>query len=285
MDRPLIGLSLDRGTAEGPDRKSDLAFHRLNSGYSDSVYAAGGIPMALPPLSPKKRFLLDPKMSGFLDGKPLEKNLVHYGALSGFPYKEPYRHLAKLAVMRVSGLVLTGGADMAHHEKIEAGPMGIYSRDVARDVWEKALFEAALIKGIPVFGICRGIQLINAALGGTLHEDIPRDFPSPAEHSQPTSRAHASHKVRLDPNSLIAKILGREELEANSLHHQAVKDLGEGLIATGRAPDGLIEAVELKGKPFVLAVQWHPEGLLLSGGDSIALFSAFVKAAKELQAP
>lgn len=148
-------------------------------------------------------------------------------------------------VQRLDGLVCTGGADIGEEPE--------------RDRWEQALLEAALGRNLPLLCICRGLQLLNVVHGGTLVEDLAAatgdDHP---RWDRP--RSLPAHTVRLEPGSVAASVYG-EETSVNSLHHQAVDRPGEGLVVTGRSPDGTVEAVELPGRP-VLAVQWHPEALL-----------------------
>jgi len=129
-----------------------------------------------------------------------------------------------------------------------------------RDLFELALFAAARQRGLPILGVCRGIQVVNVAMGGTLYQDLPSERPGPVDHNPPAARSDRSHAVRLLPGSRAAAALGRDRVAVNSFHHQAVKDLAPGLVASGWTEDGLIEAVETgEGEPWLLAVQWHPE--------------------------
>jgi putative glutamine amidotransferase len=113
---------------------------------------------------------------------------------------------------------------------------------------------------MPILGICRGIQVVNVAMGGTLYQDLPSERPGGVDHNPPTARGDRSHAVRLLAGSRAAHALGRERIVVNSFHHQAVKDLAPGLIASGWTDDGLVEAVETADEErWLLAVQWHPE--------------------------
>jgi putative glutamine amidotransferase len=183
---------------------------------------------------------------------------------------------------RLDGLVLTGGGDIeparfgeARHPKTdEVAP--------ARDDLEIGLTHRALADNVPLFAICRGIQVLNVALGGTLVQDIPSERPGPIAHSQSEPRHQATHSVKvMGEGTRLGRVLGALEVEVNSMHHQAIKRLGEGLREVAWAPDGIIEGVEMPGDDrFVLGVQWHPEELV--GHDQAArnLFAAIVDAAR-----
>jgi len=183
---------------------------------------------------------------------------------------------------RLDGLVLTGGGDIeparfgeARHPKTdEVAP--------ARDELEIGLTHRALSDNVPLFAICRGIQVLNVALGGTLVQDIASERPGPIAHAQTEPRHQATHAVKvMGEGTRLGRVLGALEVEVNSMHHQAIKRLGEGLREVAWAPDGIIEGIEMPGDDrFVLGVQWHPEELV--GQDQAArnLFTAIVDAAR-----
>ena len=156
---------------------------------------------------------------------------------------------------RIDGLILSGGADLDPSTYgAEAGP-GTTGYRIERDAFEIALAREALDRDLPVLGICRGMQLFNVALGGTLEQQVP----DPGIHLH-TPGTFADHEVRLEPGSLAARVVGGERVAVRSHHHQGVADLGEGLVASGRSePDGLVEAIELPGRAFALGVLWHAE--------------------------
>src|SRR3954454_11037599 len=158
------------------------------------------------------------------------------------------------------GLLLTGGEDI-HPAWYGAEPSPhLHPPSRERDLFELALFAAARQRELPILGICRGIQLVNVALGGTLHQDLPSERPGPVAHDPGSARDARSHSVELAPGSLAADALGRTVITVNSFHHQAVDRLAGGLVASGWSADGLIEAAESPaGAPWLLAVQWHPE--------------------------
>lgn len=153
--------------------------------------------------------------------------------------------------------------------------------DVLRDTLEIELVQQAAQEGFPFLGICRGIQVINVALGGTLYTDIGDQLPGALRHDWYPNipRDHLAHAVRVEKSSRLHAILGSETVQANSLHHQGLKDLAPSLTPTAYSPDGLVEAVELPGHPFGLGVQWHPEWLP-DLEPMQAIFRALVRAAE-----
>lgn len=162
-------------------------------------------------------------------------------------------------IRTLDALVLTGGEDVAPERYGTERSPALDDVDVERDAFEVALFALAHERNLPVLGICRGIQLINVAMGGTLWQDLSSERPSGTSHDPGGSRQARSHAVRLAPGSLAARVFGTSTIDVNSIHHQAVRDLAPGLVASGWAEDGLIEAVEGTTGPWLLAVQWHPE--------------------------
>ena len=171
---------------------------------------------------------------------------------------------AERIVETFNGFLFTGGQDVSSCPE--------------RDKEETLLLQKALEADKPVLGICRGLQFINAFMGGTLWQDLPSQHPSEIVHRQGKPYDVPTHQVIL--NGDLQSLLGKEVLEVNTLHHQAVKDLGNGLIPMAIAPDGIIEAFMLPGKRFVWAVQWHPEYLFRTDKDSLAIFSCFVEHCK-----
>jgi putative glutamine amidotransferase len=180
---------------------------------------------------------------------------------------------------RLDGVLLAGGGDISlEHFEGDTHPR-IDGVDPLRDSVELSLFRAAIEDGKPFFGICRGIQLVNVGLGGTLYTHIPDQHPNAIDHTYPGNmRTVLVHEVKMEAGTRAAEILGEPILQVNSLHHQGLKDVAPELRITGYAPDGLVEAVELPNHPFGLAVQWHPEWLT-DQQPTRALFKAFVDAA------
>jgi putative glutamine amidotransferase len=215
----------------------------VNAAYVQAVLAAGGVPLVLSPLIGASR------AAHALDG--------------------------------VDGLLLTGGEDMdpAWYGAEPSPLLSLPSRE--RDLFELALFAVARERALPLLGICRGMQLINVALGGTLYQDLPSERPGLVEHRTEGPRDARSHRVRLEAGSRGAAALGTTGLTVNSSHHQAIRNLAPGLLATGWTDDDLIEVVETPlHTPWLLAVQWHPEEMHADArAPEHGLFAALVQEA------
>jgi putative glutamine amidotransferase len=163
-------------------------------------------------------------------------------------------------VQLLDGLVLQGGVDIAPETYGEAPLPGPWPHDPVRDRYELALLRAFLAAGKPVLGICRGAQLLNVAMGGTLVQDIPTQRPGAAVHQDLTRYDRLSHPVRFLDGSLLQHLYGRAPHRVTSIHHQCVDRLGAGLVVEAISPeDGIIEAIRVEGDAFALGVQWHPE--------------------------
>lgn len=180
----------------------------------------------------------------------------------------------------LNGILLTGGGDIdpalfggEPHPKV-------YGIDPARDAIEIALAKYCATKKIPLFGICRGMQVINTALGGTLYTDITEQLPGALRHSCQNSypRDYLAHSVMIHISTRLTAITQLNQMKVNSMHHQGIKELAPELTLSAMAPDGLIEGIEILFHPFYLGVQWHPECLPNSAPDQ-ALFSAFIRVA------
>jgi len=217
----------------------------LLEAYTRAVLSAGGIPLIIPlELSPEGVEQLAGRLDGVLFTGGGDIDIVHFGG--------------------------------RHHPRIS-------SVEPLRDQLEILLVQVAVARCLPFLGICRGIQVINVALGGTLYTDISSQFPGAVRHdffSPHFPRNHIAHEVHVDPGSALASILGSGQLMVNSLHHQGLERIAAGLRVSARAPDGVVEGVELSAHPFGLGVQWHPECLPDSLPDR-ALFQAFVAAAAQ----
>jgi putative glutamine amidotransferase len=187
---------------------------------------------------------------------------------------------------RCDGVLLTGSPSNVepHHYDGPASAPGTW-HDPERDATTLPLIPRAVAAGLPLLAICRGFQELNVAYGGTLHQrvhEVPGFSMHKEDESQPLAEQYApAHDVHLLQGGAFARIAGRDVIRVNSLHSQGIDRLGEGLVAEGRAPDGLIEAVSVRDAPgFALAAQWHPEWQVMSNEFSKALFAAFGEAAR-----
>ena len=215
----------------------------VNSAYLHAVQQAGGVPVALPP----------------------QLSSASMRQLAG----------------DLQGLLLTGGGDMDPALFGETPHATLYDVAPARDTLETSVLHVALDRGLPVLAVCRGLQVLNVALGGSLHQDVGTDPGTQLAHSQKEPRDQPTHKVKLTPGCRLAATLGADELEVNSMHHQAIKRLGRGLTAVAWAPDQIVEGAEIDDTSrFVLGVQWHPEELVGHSEPARRLFAALVAAAR-----
>ncbi len=198
------------------------------------------------------------------------------------PLKAPEEDLKQLAET-LDGFLFTGGPDVHPFLFGEETHTHCGNVSAARDQMEISLLPLVLELKKPVLGICRGIQVLNIALGGNIWQDIAdqtdREFP--IAHSQPFDYTLPCHTVSIAEGSLLAQITGCTSLKVNSMHHQAVKDLAPGLAASAWSPDHLTEALEMPGYPFFVGVQWHPEYLWEKNDEAFRLFQTFVKTCSE----
>jgi putative glutamine amidotransferase len=189
---------------------------------------------------------------------------------------------AAAVVSSCAGLLLTGGADVEPARYGEARHPTVTDVDPARDEYEIALVTAALAAGLPVLAICRGLQVMNVAAGGSLLQDIPAQVGAAVSHQVPAPKDAIAHDVSIAPGSRLAGLMGGAvvagRLPVNSRHHQAVHRVAEGFVVTSLAPDGVIEALELPRARFCVGVQWHPENFVDSGAF-LPLFAGFISAA------
>lgn len=179
----------------------------------------------------------------------------------------------------VQGLLLSGGPDIHPRYYGEEPTAGLGDVDEALDRMELLAARIAIEKDMPVLGICRGIQVLNVALGGTLYQDISSQVPESICHTPKIDKAVPTHTVRIAGGSLLRRIMGRSEIWVNGKHHQAVRDPAPGLVITARAKDGVVEALEHQKRRFIMGVQWHPEGTWRKDLFSKKLFKAFVREA------
>jgi putative glutamine amidotransferase len=247
--RPLIAVTTSevrRMEAVAPTPQGEPAQHEMALGlkYLQALERAGAIPIVCPPLPAA---------------------------------------LAESLLERVDGLCMSGGPDLdpaAYGERrhVSTGPV-----ESQLDEFELALARAADARGLPILAICRGMQVLNVARGGSLHQHLPDLNAGEVNHRQTAPGSEPTHPVSIRSASRVARVLERTHADVNSFHHQGVARLGEGLVITGRAPDGTVEAIEAMDREFVLGVQWHAE-TLQAQPEQKALFVAFVDSARALRA-
>jgi putative glutamine amidotransferase len=221
----------------------DLPRVRVNEAYTDALSTVGLVPMVLPPIDPT---------------------------------------VAAASLVDVAGLVLTGGEDIDPAHFGQARHPATQDAHAARDRYELALAHAAWERRIPTLAICRGAQVLNVALGGTLVQDIPTQRAGSADHAPEGKRAERVHPVEIERESHLARIVGTTSIATNSSHHQSVDRVGRGLRVVGSSPDGIVEALEPTDPAWwMVAVQWHPEELTATPEDwDRRLFAAFADAVR-----
>jgi putative glutamine amidotransferase len=226
--------------SEPPGGYSKKPWYALRQNYCDAVAAAGGLPVLLPH---------EPELAG--------------------------DYLA-----RIDGLLVTGGAFDVDPTLFGAGTRhaSVTTKD-RRTAFEMAITRLGHARDLPILGICGGEQLLAVALGGTLIQHIPDEVREALAHEQRNPRDEPGHAVKVTPGTLLYRIVGREQMQVNSAHHQAVKDLPAHVTVNAVAPDGVVEGIEDKGRRFCLGVQWHPEYAVDPADQSI--IEAFVRAARQ----
>ncbi|HAZ05536.1 MAG TPA: amidotransferase [Acetobacterium sp.] len=220
----------------------------------------------------KRIYIAPPYMNGILEG-------------GGLPVLLPFaknKTDIKTLVREFNGFLFTGGQDI--NPSLYGQPLCNCSDEISpkRDELELNLFKAILKENKPVLGICRGMQLINVALGGTLKQDIlgVKEIGMTLQHFQKTPFDIPVHEISIQKNTLLHQILDKDKILVNSVHHQGIGNLANGLSSIATSLDDLIEAVEIKALDFGIGVQWHPEQLLKTDSNAKKLFAAFVNAAK-----
>lgn len=234
----MIGIT--SGSADVPISEGALPSHYVGRGYTRAVAIAGGLPVVLP-------------------------------AIEGFEDE-----LAAATIERLDGLVLSGGTDIDPATYGAERERQTQKADSARDRFEIALVREARARDLPILGICRGLQLLDVAYGGSLMQHRPHSASALADISG--IRAEAT-RVDLEPASRVASVYGERSVDVVCIHHQAVDGLGDGLVAGGRSRDGLIESVEDPAAGFVLGILWHPEQMLDRDASAIRAYEALVAAA------
>jgi len=244
MGRPVIGIVGNLLVEQG-GFSPGMERSYVNNDYVAAVERAGGIPLILP-------------------------------VVRGQDVAERQTECA-------DALLISGGYDidpLLYGEEPHRALEFVY-RDT--DIFQLRTIKTALAKGQPLLAICKGIQLLNVACGGTIYQDLDEIPDSFVKHSQNRKRSCPSHTVVAEEGSVIAELLGTS-FPVNSYHHQAVKDVGRGLKVTSRAMDGVTESLEMEGESFVVGVQWHPEMMMSGGDDMLPLFLRLVEEAEKFAA-
>lgn len=181
----------------------------------------------------------------------------------------------------IDGVLITGGDDVDPSLYGEPPHIKLGNVNPYRDEFELALAQRAIGMGMPVLGICRGAQIMNVAMGGTLYQDIDSQFrETPIAHRQKAPTWYGIHDAIIDRDSILYSIVGQENIRVNSFHHQAVKEVAPGFTAVAHAPDGVVEAIAKDDHPFIVGVQWHPEKMIGKQEHSRHIFERFVISTK-----
>jgi len=177
---------------------------------------------------------------------------------------------------KTDGILLSGGTDIDPNLFGEEPAVKINRVDPERDSFELALTRESLKQHFPVLAICRGIQVLNVAAGGSLYQDIGKQVEDSIKHTQDAPRWHSTHKIEIEKDSLLFDIISHDSIKVNSMHHQSIKNIGNEFKVVARSQDGIIEAIESKNSSFQLGVQWHPEEMVDLDANALALFERFV---------
>ncbi|WP_142504588.1 gamma-glutamyl-gamma-aminobutyrate hydrolase family protein [Melghirimyces algeriensis] len=201
----------------------------------------------------------------------------------GLPFLLPYttdKHCLHQMAKRMNGLLLTGGGDIDPGLFGEEPLLGLGEVEPERDRMEMALSQMMIEANKPVLALCRGFQILNIALGGDMYQDLYTQREGVIQHYQKATRDHASHTIQIAKDTTLRKVAGVDRIRVNSFHHQAVRRIPNGFIVSATAPDGVTEAFEKIGEPFVMGVQWHPENLYKKSAFARHLFQTFIDACK-----
>ncbi len=241
----MIGITASLKEDEGSVARRPLGrFVRADLDYIEGVAEAGGVPVVLPSVLGLRA------AEALLDG--------------------------------LDGLLLSGGTDLEPGYYGEQPVPGLGPTVPERDAFEMTLLKLALRRGIPIFGICRGMQILNVALGGTLYQDLPSQHGGVLQHCREAPKWQPVHEVQVRRGSWLGEVTGCRSVEVNSYHHQGIKYIGKGLRASAVSPDRVIEAIEWRdlSERWLVGVQWHPEGMRDTSPEHRNLFEAHVRAAE-----
>ena len=245
MNKPIIGITADIGYMARTDTYTGLPVHFIQTAFAEAVHEAGGIPLIIPT-----------NASDYIDD----------------------------IMSLVDGVILTGGSDVSpqYYGQEPRAKLGMTKPD--RDKTETEVFKAAIRDQKPVLGVCRGLQLLNAALGGTLYQDLSENEAVTIQHDQLSRPSVTTHTVSVDQNSYIHRLI-KDGTYVNSYHHQIIDSLAEDLRSTAYSRDGVIEGVEsLEELPLIIGTQWHPETLFKEHPEQVAIFEGLVQRADSYRA-
>ena len=195
---------------------------------------------------------------------------------------QPDNEIINAQIEQIDGLILSGGHDVVPQNYNEEPQQKLEDCSPERDQFDFDLIKAATQKGIPILGICRGMQIINTYYGGSLYQDLSYRNEPTFRHMQGHSPSQVTHQITIEKNSKLASIISESQMMVNSFHHQVVKDVAKNFKIAARANDGVIEAIEPNDKSFILGIQWHPEMLHESKPEmNEKIFGSFIKNASE----
>ncbi len=237
---PIIGITPDlERIPPGSSRDEGEQALFLFIRYSEAILDAGGIPLVLPPMAS--------------------------------------RAAIRKVLSRLDGLVISGGGFDIHPKRYGEEPIeGLGAIKGDRTDFELELIDQALVRDLPVLGVCGGAQAINVALGGSLYQDIPTQLAGALIHREKSANQPSDHWIKIHRGTQLRRIVRRENLKVNSTHHQAVKELGRNLIVNATSKDGLIEGIESPKHPFLIGVQWHPEALARKNAFQRKIFISLI---------
>lgn len=233
-------------------------------------------------MKPKIGLLAEVQEEGYTGMKNSYATAIE--AAGGIPFLLPYSKNEQTLTdyaQTMDGFVFTGGADIDPKYFGEEKKPSCGQIFPLRDEFEMRMFERVLKTKKPILGICRGMQVINVFLGGTLYQDIETEYETDLPHRQTAPVTAPWHNIKILPNTYLFARIGKETMMGNSFHHQAIKTLAKNLTITAKAQDGIIEAYAHDTYPYLRAYQWHPERLLHFDADNLSLFTEFIEACKK----
>lgn len=240
--KPWIGITTYEMSQGAGNRYGSLPLRVAESAFEKAIWQTGGIPVLLPQVSSRQEA-----------GELCE---------------------------RLDGILIIGGHDVDPTHYGEAPHIKLGELDIARDQSDLAYIEAAEEIYLPILGVCRGMQLLNVAFGGSLYQDLSENETWKIQHDQKTAVSEPFHEINVERESILYDLLGTEHTKVNTVHHQAIKDLSPQFKITATSPDQIIEAVESTGDHPMIGVQWHPELLFEKSKGQLAIFEWLIQASK-----